>query len=306
MDKYCRSCGAELNKPLGSHCPSCGAELAAGKEPETRASSSDPEKPRPEKTVASSKPSAPPIIQPSKEKPGSGKRTPLLIAGGMGAIVIVIIAILATGGSNSSDTGSASINVLPASGELSASTVAVVSHVPASERMISTADLTRSISRQAAQAGLKSTPTPGQPKYKETEEAALGEIFDAIWLGGQATEMGITVTKKEIADEFAQIKKKNFKTEKQYQAFLKSSHFTEADVLARVKLQILSTKIQAQISKGIKGNATAQQKGFGEFVDAYQKRWRSRTVCAAGYVIERCSNGPEPKEASASSSPPAP
>jgi hypothetical protein len=47
----------------------------------------------------------------------------------------------------------------------------------------------------------------------------------------------------------AQIKKQNFKTPAEYQKFLKTSKFTRADVLARVKLQLLSAQIQEKISK---------------------------------------------------------
>jgi hypothetical protein len=54
---------------------------------------------------------------------------------------------------------------------------------------------------------------------------------------------------------------------------------------------MLSTRIQERITAGLTGEA-AKQKGFAKFVDEYTERWRSRTVCAPGYVTVRCSNGP--------------
>ena len=33
------------------------------------------------------------------------------------------------------------------------------------------------------------------------------------------------------------------------------------------------------------------QAAFTAFVAAFEKRWRSRTVCAPQYAIKRCSNG---------------
>ena len=58
------------------------------------------------------------------------------------------------------------------------------------------------------------------------------------------------MTPKQVATELAQIKKQNFKTAAEYKKFLATSHFTQADVNDRVKLQLLSTQIQEQITKG--------------------------------------------------------
>ncbi len=61
--------------------------------------------------------------------------------------------------------------------------------------------------------------------------------------------MGISVTQKEIAEELEKLKKKAFKTEKQYEEFLKEAHFTEADVNTRVTIQMLSEQIQEQVTE---------------------------------------------------------
>jgi parvulin-like peptidyl-prolyl isomerase len=127
--------------------------------------------------------------------------------------------------------------------------VAIVEHVPDEIGNVSEADFNRALLQQAAQAKLKSTPKPGDDKYEELKTAALGELLDTIWIQGEAEELGISVTPKQIATELAQIKKTNFKTPAEYQEFLKTSRFTKADVLARVKLQLLSTQIQEAISK---------------------------------------------------------
>jgi len=127
--------------------------------------------------------------------------------------------------------------------------VAIVTHVPAEDGTISETDFKRALLQQAAQAKLKGTPKPGDDKYEELKEAALGELLDAIWIQGEAEELGIAVTPKQIATELAQIKKTNFKSEAEFQKFLKTSRFTKADVLARVKLQVLSTQIQETLTK---------------------------------------------------------
>jgi parvulin-like peptidyl-prolyl isomerase len=127
--------------------------------------------------------------------------------------------------------------------------VAIVQHVPDEIGTVSEADFKRALLQQAAQAKLKGTPKPGDDKYEELKTAALGELLDTIWIQGEAEELGISVTGKQIATELAQIKKTNFKTDAEYQEFLKTSRFTKEDVLARVKLQLLSTQIQEAITK---------------------------------------------------------
>lgn len=126
--------------------------------------------------------------------------------------------------------------------------VATVEGVPDEIADVSEADFRRALVQQAAQGGLKKTPKPGEEKYEELKEAAMGELLDTIWLQGEAEELGIEVTPKQIDTELAQIKKQNFKTDAEYEKFLKTSRFTEEDVLDRVKLQIVSEQIQEQMT----------------------------------------------------------
>ena len=127
--------------------------------------------------------------------------------------------------------------------------VAIVQGVPDELGTVSEADFKRALLQQAAQAQLKKTPRPGDDKYDELSEAALGELLDSIWIQGEAEELEISVTPKQIATELATIKKQNFKTKAEFQKFLKTSRFTMEDVRTRVKLQTLSTQIQEQIAQ---------------------------------------------------------
>jgi parvulin-like peptidyl-prolyl isomerase len=128
--------------------------------------------------------------------------------------------------------------------------VAIVEGVPGDGGKISEADFEHGLELAAAQAGLKSVPKPGDPRYEELEKTALNSLFDSAWITGLGAEMGITASDKEIAAELAKLKKENFKSAAAYQKFLKESHYTKADVNDRVKLQILSTRIQSQVTEG--------------------------------------------------------
>lgn len=139
--------------------------------------------------------------------------------------------------------------------------VALVKSVP--DGNVSEAQLKHAMLQQAASGGLKKLPAGGS-KLEELQKKALEEILNAIWVRGEAEELGISVTPKQVAAELAQIKKQNFKTEAAFQKFLKTSHFTRQDVIERVKLQVFGTQIQEQIAKN------APPPDEGEISDYYE------------------------------------
>lgn len=153
--------------------------------------------------------------------------------------------------------------------------VALVQQVPSDVGHVSEADFKRAVLQQVATGGLKKAPEPGSKKGEEIKKAALGEILDSIWIQGEAEELGIEVTPKQIGTELAQIKKQNFKTAAAYAEFLKKSHFTQEDVLARVKLQLLSTQIQEKI------NASAPPASSSEISDYYDASKAEQFTTAA-------------------------
>jgi foldase protein PrsA len=127
--------------------------------------------------------------------------------------------------------------------------VAVVEDAPDDLGTVTKDEFQHALDQAAAQSKVKSTPKPGDKKYEELKETALGEVLDAIWIQGQAEEMGVSVTQKEIDDELKKLKSQAFKTEKQYEEFLEEAKFTQADVDQRVKIQLLSEQIQTQVTE---------------------------------------------------------
>jgi foldase protein PrsA len=125
---------------------------------------------------------------------------------------------------------------------------AVVSSVPEGAGNVSEAEVKRAIVQQIAGAQLKKAPKPGSKKAEEIKEAAMGELLDLIWINGEAEELGLSVTDKEIETELAQIKKANFPTPAAYKEFLESSKLTPEDVNRKVELQVASTKIQELVA----------------------------------------------------------
>ena len=126
--------------------------------------------------------------------------------------------------------------------------VALIEDVPDDVGHISQKDFDRALVQQVAQAKLKKTPARDSKKFDELKEAALGELIDQAWIAGQAEELDIDVTDKQVEDELATIKKQNFGSDGAYAKFLEESKFTQEDVDARVRLQLLSTQIQQKVS----------------------------------------------------------
>jgi parvulin-like peptidyl-prolyl isomerase len=129
---------------------------------------------------------------------------------------------------------------------------------------ISTADFEHGLEQAAVQAGQKKTPKPGDQKYEELKETAVNSLLEPIWLEGYAAEQGVSVSDKEVAAELKKLKKENFKTEAEYQKFLKEAHYTAADVTQKVRLQILGPKLQEELK------AKAPQPSQSEVEDYYE------------------------------------
>jgi parvulin-like peptidyl-prolyl isomerase len=146
--------------------------------------------------------------------------------------------------------------------------VAIVKGI--SEGNVSEAELKRAVVQQIASQGIKKAPGEGSKKFEELRDAALGELLNGIWVRGEAEELGIEVTDKQIETELATIKKQNFPTPKAYNEFLETSKFTQDDVDVRVELQVLSQEIQERISAESKPPSSSEIAAYYDSVKASQ------------------------------------
>jgi parvulin-like peptidyl-prolyl isomerase len=129
--------------------------------------------------------------------------------------------------------------------------VVLIQDAPGDGGEISKADFERALEQAASQGGQKKVPKPGEKGYEELKETALKNLIEPVWLEGLADELGITVTEQEVAQEFKKLKNENFKTEAEYQKFLKEAHFTQEDINQRVKLQRLTSELQETLKKNV-------------------------------------------------------
>ncbi len=77
----------------------------------------------------------------------------------------------------------------------------------------------------------------------------LGFLISSHWVLGEATALGVKVSDAEVKKQFEKIKNQQFPKAAEFEKFLASSGQTVSDLLLRVKLNMLSQKIQQKIVK---------------------------------------------------------
>jgi len=129
--------------------------------------------------------------------------------------------------------------------------IAYVEEVPDGLGNISQERYDRAFEQTWKRGGLESAPKEGDAQYDQVKEAAINDLLDQAWLTGEAEEIGIEALPREINSELATIKKDQFPSPKAFKDFLKESGFTMDEVRDRVRLQVLSRKIQDKITKSV-------------------------------------------------------
>jgi phosphatidylethanolamine-binding protein (PEBP) family uncharacterized protein len=132
---------------------------------------------------------------------------------------------------------------------------------------------------------------------------ALGFLITSEWMLGEATARKIGVSEAEVKQRFAELEHKSFPKAGSLQKFLAKAHESEADLLARIKVELLASRIAAKISAG---KSSAQRSALlAGFQKNFQAHWKGLTSCNKGYVMEDCKQykgGPEAGVAPSTSS----
>jgi foldase protein PrsA len=88
-----------------------------------------------------------------------------------------------------------------------------------------------------------------EQQYKQLQQQVLGFLISSNWVLGEAGDLGVKVSDKEVHKQFEKIKSQQFPRVAEYEKFLVSTGQTTSDLLLRVKLNMLSSKIQEKIAK---------------------------------------------------------
>jgi foldase protein PrsA len=112
--------------------------------------------------------------------------------------------------------------------------------------------------------------TQCEQQYTSLKQSVLGYLISANWVISEASEQGVKVSDDEVKKQFNQIKSQQFPTEAAFQKFLTNTGYTVSDVLLRVKLDLLSSKLQQKISKD------AGKKPSQKEIQAYYEQHKSQ------------------------------
>lgn len=126
-----------------------------------------------------------------------------------------------------------------------------VDDVPDGRGNITEEEYNRSFEQTWKRGGLQSAPETGDAQYDQVKEAAINDILDQAWLTGEAAELGVTATQREMNAELKTIREDQFQSAQEFNDFLEESGFTMDEVRDRVRLQVLSRKIQDQIMESV-------------------------------------------------------
>ena len=106
-------------------------------------------------------------------------------------------------------------------------------------------------------------PAKGQPKvtdaslkkqcdqqYKALRDQVLQLLASFEWIKGEAKDQGVKVSEADVKKRIDEIKKQQFPKKGDFEKFLKDSGYTQADIEAQTRTELLTNKIRDKVTKG--------------------------------------------------------
>lgn len=121
----------------------------------------------------------------------------------------------------------------------------------------------------------------------EVVKQVIGFLLTGIWVIDEAKARGIHVTNRQLHRRFDTIRNGEFHNRRGFEAFLGRTGQTVADLLLRVRVNLLATRIQSRVLAGHRGEAS-KQRALNRFSQSFKDRWKSITYCAPKYAIADC------------------
>ena len=87
-------------------------------------------------------------------------------------------------------------------------------------------DLDAGLAQAAARVASRRCRQPTTPSTSRSHDQAMQSLILAVWVEGEASDRGITATQEDIDAELKQIKSQSFKSEAEFNKFVKQSKFT--------------------------------------------------------------------------------
>src|SRR5689334_15062314 len=124
--------------------------------------------------------------------------------------------------------------------------------------------------RKAAPAPHRQLVTLCKQDYLRLRDQVLGLLLSFKWIAGEAAAQNVTVTDAEVDQSFREQKRVSFPKEADFQKFLKQSGQTREDIVARVRLDLLSNKLR---EKAIAGKDQVSDGAIAQFYADHRSRF---------------------------------
>jgi hypothetical protein len=128
------------------------------------------------------------------------------------------------------------------------------------------------------------------PSSQAVRDKTLGFLITQQWVLDEASAKGISVSAADVQKRLAEVEKEKFKKPGELQRYLARAHESEADLKARVKLELLEREVSARATAG-KRTTAERQAALTSLQNAFEKKWKALTKCRPGYVMEDCESG---------------
>jgi hypothetical protein len=141
-------------------------------------------------------------------------------------------------------------------------------------------------------------PTPAALKAKcelERRKEQLKALYTLIafdWVSGEATELGVRLAPEQQSKLLALFERRSFPSGESFGQYLASMGQTRSDVMMQLEQELLVAgvhrKLEAQASARGLTTTAQRQLALTRFAVGYEREWRQRTDCQAGYVVPIC------------------
>jgi phosphatidylethanolamine-binding protein (PEBP) family uncharacterized protein len=114
---------------------------------------------------------------------------------------------------------------------------------------------------------------------------ALGFLLTSQWVLDEAAGRGLSTSEADVKRYLARLERRQFPQAGMLRKYLTRSGETEADLLARARVELLRGRIAAAVGSGDSRSKAV----LASFERAFRTHWRQHTTCRPAYVMEDCS-----------------
>jgi parvulin-like peptidyl-prolyl isomerase len=115
-------------------------------------------------------------------------------------------------------------------------------------------------------------PKAGSTQYAAMQTSIINALVQDAEFSLEATKLGLVVTPASVQTQLVKLKKKYFGgSETKYEAGLKQEGFTNAEVVASIKEQLLQQKIFDAVTKGVTSSAAEIAAYYAQNISQYSK-----------------------------------